>query len=279
MPELKKQVVFISGASSGIGNACAAFLAKKGYTVYGTSRKPAKAQRKADEFFELIAMDLSDTASIQAAVKLVLEKEGRIDLLLCNAGMGIGGPAEETPLEDIRRQMDTNFLGTVQLIQATLPAMRQAGSGRILVTGSIAGRIGLPFQAFYSASKYALEGFVEALRMEIKGFGVQAALIEPGDFRSGFTEARQKSSALPGSPYGEAAIIALAKAELDEKNGGYPIDIARLVLSLSRSKRLSVRYTVGSLGQRIAAALKPILPSRLAERLIMAYFGLAGRKS
>ncbi len=279
MPELKKQVVFISGASSGIGNACAAFLAKKGYTVYGTSRKPAKAQRKADEFFELIAMDLSDTASIQAAVKLVLEKEGRIDLLLCNAGMGIGGPAEETPLEDIRRQMDTNFLGTVQLIQATLPAMRQAGSGRILVTGSIAGRIGLPFQAFYSASKYALEGFVEALRMEIKGFGVQAALIEPGDFRSGFTEARQKSSALPGSPYGEAAAVALAKAELDEKNGGYPIDIARLVLSLSRSKRLSVRYTVGSLGQRIAAALKPILPSRLAERLIMAYFGLAGRKS
>jgi NAD(P)-dependent dehydrogenase (short-subunit alcohol dehydrogenase family) len=279
MPELKKQVVFISGASSGIGNACAAFLAKKGYTVYGTSRKPAKAQRKADEFFELIAMDLSDTASIQAAVKLVLEKEGRIDLLLCNAGMGIGGPAEETPLEDIRRQMDTNFLGTVQLIQAVLPAMRQAGSGRILVTGSIAGRIGLPFQAFYSASKYALEGFVEALRMEIKGFGVQAALIEPGDFRSGFTEARQKAAPPPGSPYGEAAGIALAKAELDEKNGGYPIDIARLVLSLSRTRRLSVRYTVGSLGQRIAAALKPILPSRLAERLIMAYFGLAGRKS
>jgi NAD(P)-dependent dehydrogenase (short-subunit alcohol dehydrogenase family) len=168
MPDQKKQVVFISGASSGIGNACAAFLAKKGYIVYGTSRKPAKAPRKADEFFELISMDLSDTASIHAAVKLVLEKEGRIDVLLCNAGMGISGPVEESPLEDIRRQMDINFLGAVQLIQAVLPAMRQAGSGRILVTGSIAGRIGLPFQAFYSASKFALEGFVEALRMEIR---------------------------------------------------------------------------------------------------------------
>jgi NAD(P)-dependent dehydrogenase (short-subunit alcohol dehydrogenase family) len=278
MPDQKKQVVFISGASSGIGNACAAFLAKKGYIVYGTSRKPEKAQRKADEFFELISMDLNDTASIQAAVKLVLEKEGRIDVLLCNAGMGIGGPAEESPLEDIRRQMDTNFLGAVQLIQAALPAMRQAGSGRILVTSSIGGRIGLPFQAFYSASKFALEGFVEALRMEIRAFGIQAALIEPGDFRSGFTEARQKASALPGSPYETAAGKALEKAERDERNGGYPIDIARLVLALIRAKRLSVRYTVGSLGQRLAAAIKPILPSRLAEFAIMAYYGLAGRK-
>ncbi len=279
MTELKKQVVFISGASSGIGNACAAFLAKKGHLVYGTSRKPAKAQRKADEFFELIAMDLSDAASIQAAVRLVLEKEGRIDLLVCNAGMGISGPAEESPLEDIRRQMDTNFLGSVQLIQAALPAMRQAGSGKILVTSSIAGRIGLPFQAFYSASKYALEGFVEALRMEIKGFGIQATLIEPGDFRSGFTEARQKAAPLPASPYAEAAGIALAKAEQDEINGGYPIDIARLVLALMRAKRLAVRYTVGSLGQRIAAAIKPLLPSRFAEFLIMAYYGLLGRRS
>ncbi|HAE23274.1 MAG TPA: short-chain dehydrogenase/reductase [Spirochaetaceae bacterium] len=279
MIEQKKPVVFISGASSGIGNACATFLAKKGCLVYGTSRKPAKVQRKADEFFELIAMDLNDSASIQAAVRLVLEKEGRIDLLLCNAGMGIGGPAEECPLEDIRRQMDTNFLGAVQLIQAVLPAMRQAGSGRILVTSSIGGRIGLPFQAFYSASKFALEGFVEGLRMEIKGFGVQAALIEPGDFRSGFTEARKKTATLPGSPYEASAGIALAKAELDEKNGGYPIDIARLVLALTRKKKLAVRYTVGSLGQRIAAGIKPILPSRLAEYAIMAYYGLSGRNS
>jgi NAD(P)-dependent dehydrogenase (short-subunit alcohol dehydrogenase family) len=114
--------------------------------------------------------------------------------------------------------------------------------------------------------------------MEIEGFGIQAALIEPGDFRSGFTEARQKAAALPGSPYETPAGIALAKAEWDEKNGGYPIDIARLVLALIRAKRLSVRYTVGSLGQRLAVAIKPILPSRLAEFAIMAYYGLAGRK-
>ncbi len=277
MAEQRRKVVFISGASSGIGNSCAAFLAKKGFIVYGTSRNPSKAQRKADEFFNLLPMDILDGESVRQAVASVLDKEGCIDLLLCNAGMGIAGPAEETPLEDAQRQMDTNFLGAVRLIQETLPAMRKAGRGMILVTSSIGGRIGLPFQAFYSASKFALEGFVDALRMEIKHFGVQAALIEPGDFRSGFTASRNKLATEEGGPYAELAAAALNKAEADENGGADPVAIARLVHKLALSERLKPRYTVGSFAQRLAVVLKDFLPDTLVERGVMSYYGMARR--
>lgn len=274
VPNPERRVVFISGASSGIGNACAAFLAKRGCAVYGTSRDPDRVERRADEFFSLIRMDLEDDGSVAEAVRLVGEKEGRIDFLLCNAGLGVAGPALETPLDQARRQLEVNVIGALKLMQAALPYLRRSERPRIALMGSIAGRIGLPFQGLYSASKFALEGLAEALRMELSVEGIELSIIEPGDFRSGFTAARARFGADEGSPYAEAARAALLKAEADERGGAHPIEIAKLVYGLILSRRLRPRYTVGNAAQRFAALIRRAVPDRWFERLIMANYGV-----
>jgi len=275
MSEPKQAVVLVTGASSGLGNAVATFLAKKGMTVYGTSRDPAARTRRADEFFELVAMDAADGTSVERAVAGILEKEGRLDAVICNAGMGIAGPVEETPVEEAVRQLDVNFFGAVRVIRASLPALRRDG-GRILVVDSMAGRTGIPFQAYYSASKYALEGLVESLRLELRPFPVQATLIEPGDFRTGFTSARRMLTA-PGSPYASWAAAAIGQMEKDERAGASPILMARLALKLLGRKKLAVRYTVGMPIQRLFMVLKRFLPAALFELGFAAMYGLLGK--
>lgn len=278
MAESNKRVVFVTGASSGIGNSCATFLAKKGFVVYGTSRNPRAYAKKADEFFELLTMDVCNDASVKGAVEAVLSREGRIDVLMCNAGMGIAGSIEEAPVADVAMQMDVNFMGAVRTIQAVLPGMRKRGSGTILVTSSIGGRMGLPFTGFYCASKFALEGLVEALRLEIRQFGVQACLLEPGDFRSGFTASRITQKFAEDSPYAANVDRALAVVVHDEMNGANPVEIARLVLRLLSKRRLRVRYTVGSFFQTAAVAVRPFLSDTLAEKLLALYYRLGAAK-
>lgn len=274
MPSAARPVVLVSGASSGIGNACAAYAAKKSCAVYGTSREPDKVERRADEFFQLVRMDLEDDASVDEAVRIVGEKEGRIDFLLCNAGFGIAGPAIETPLDQARRQLEVNVLGALKLMQAAMPYLRRSERPRIALMGSIAGRIGLPFQGLYSASKFALEGLAEAMRMELAVEGVELTIIEPGDFRSGFTGSRLRFGGLEASPYADAASAALGKAEADERGGAHPIEIAKLVYALISARRLRPRYTVGNAAQRLASLIRRIIPDRLFELLIMAYYGV-----
>lgn len=274
MPSAGRPVVFVSGASSGIGNACAAYAAKKNCAVYGTSREPDKVERRADEFFQLVRMDLEDDASVAEAVRLVGEKEGRIDFLLCNAGFGVAGPAIETPIDQARRQLEVNVLGALKLMQAAMPYLRRSERPRVALMGSIAGRIGLPFQGLYSASKFALEGLAEAMRMELAVEGVELTIIEPGDFRSGFTGARVRYGGLEGSPYAEAARAALGKAEADERGGAHPIEIAKLVYALISAGRIRPRYTVGNAAQRFASLIRRLIPDRLFELLIMANYGV-----
>ncbi len=158
-----KKVILITGISSGFGKETASLLAGNGHKVYGTIRKAAET----DPLVHALHMDLTDPESIEKAVKTVFEKEGKIDVLINNAGMHSGGPVETIPVETIKLQMDTNFLGMVLLTQAVLPLMRKQGGGTIINFGSIGGLMGLPFQAFYSAGKFAIEGFSEALRMEV----------------------------------------------------------------------------------------------------------------
>ena len=189
-------VVLVTGASSGIGKACAELLFARGCRVYGTSRQAPRAlveARTSDlaPLLRMIPLDVTSDDSVDAAVGVVLACEGRLDAVVNNAGFGVAGAAELTTIEEAREQFETNFFGTVRVCRAVLPVMRQQGSGRILNISSIAGRIGIPFQAFYSASKFAIEGFSEALRMEVAPFGVKVVLIEPGDFRTGFTAARK----------------------------------------------------------------------------------------
>jgi NAD(P)-dependent dehydrogenase (short-subunit alcohol dehydrogenase family) len=264
----KKPVLLITGATSGIGKATAVRLSQKGYTVYGTGRNPSSSDA---DGYTLLKMDVTDEKSVRAAVQEILSREGRIDAVLCNAGFGIAGSVEETRIEDAHAQLETVFFGTLRTIQAVLPGMRASGGGTILVISSIAGRASVPFQAFYSASKFALEGLVEALRMEVRTWKVRCALIEPGDCRTGFTDARKKDID-KDSPYALAMVRALGVMEKDERSGSAPDEVAKLVESLLGKKNLRVRYTVGPGFERFAAGLKRFIPSRTYEWIFSKYY-------
>ncbi|MEI6875931.1 MAG: SDR family oxidoreductase [Spirochaetota bacterium] len=266
----EKKVIVVTGASSGIGNSVATLMAKRGNLVYGTCREPASHQKSADEFFEMLRMDVRDDYSVTAAIAEVMEREKRIDVLICCAGYGISGSIEETAIDEARSLLETNYFGTIRSLRAVLPVFRAAHAGRILVISSIAGRIGLPFQSFYSSSKFALEAMVEALRLEVREFGIDAALIEPGGYRTGFFGARSiaEISRASGkdSPYylNHAAVL----RRTDSEPKGDPLEVAKLVERLLRVKRLAVRYSVGPLAQRIGAWLKPFMPSRCYEYIL-----------
>jgi NAD(P)-dependent dehydrogenase (short-subunit alcohol dehydrogenase family) len=179
---MEQKIVLITGISSGFGKSTAEFLAQKGYIIYGTSRKTIEV----DNRINVLKADVTDIGSVKAAVETILNKEGRIDILINNAGMGISGPIEFASTEDFNLQMDTNFIGVVNMIQSVLPAMRKQKEGTIVNISSIGGLMGLPFQGFYSASKYAIEGMSEALRMELKPFHIKVVVVRPGDFHTGF---------------------------------------------------------------------------------------------
>jgi len=244
--------------------------------VYGTSRRPESRPRRADEFFELIRMDVTDDDSVTSAVDYILAKEDRIDVLLHCAGSGIAGPIEETPVVEAAQQMDVNFMGAARAVRAVLPGMRADG-GTILVVGSMAGVIGIPFQAYYAASKFALEGFIDSLRMELGRNPVRVSLIEPGDFRSGFTAARVKFGMGEGSPYAAAGARAIRVMEESEEAGADPVIVARLVLKLLGKKRLRLRYPVGPWSQRFAMFLGKLLPLGVREMIMKAYFKVSVR--
>ena len=218
------KVVLITGISSGFGKAIAQILSDKGYEVYGISRKQSG---NLSGTIRTLQADVTDVASVQKAVADVVAKTGRIDILINNAGMGISGAIEESSLEEINLQMNTNFTGYVNMIQAVLPAMRKQGGATIINISSIGGVMGLPYQGFYSASKYAIEGMSEALRMELKPFKINVIVIRPGDFFTNFTANRKPTrTSAPGGAYEAQFARTLAIIDKEEKNGVPPVYIA-----------------------------------------------------
>ena len=193
-----KKVVLITGASSGIGKSIGAFLHQKGFVVYGTSRNPDKIS---DSIIPLLALDVRDTKSIMNCINEVIEKEGQLDVVINNAGVGITGPIEEIPTEEIRNNFETNLFGPIEVMKAALPQMRMQKSGLIINITSIAGYMGLPYRGIYSASKGALELITEALRMEVKSFGIQITNVAPGDFATNIAAGRYHAPVIKGSAY------------------------------------------------------------------------------
>jgi NAD(P)-dependent dehydrogenase (short-subunit alcohol dehydrogenase family) len=272
--------VLITGASSGFGAACAHQLGSNGYRVYGTSRKAsgdpaAEARRLAARPYHMIPMDVRDTASVQAGVDKVIASAGRIDVVVCNAGYGLAGAVEDSSVAEVRQQFETNFFGTWRVCRAVLPQLRREKGRYLVIVGSLAGRIALPFQAAYSASKFALEALAESLRMEVRPWGLHVVLIEPGDFRTGFTRHRRKSSAAADhQAYADAFARALTVMETDEQNGPAPERMATLLQRIITHPAPRLRYTVGPMNQRMGVFLKGVLPGRLFEWLMMKTYRL-----
>jgi NAD(P)-dependent dehydrogenase (short-subunit alcohol dehydrogenase family) len=267
-----KKVILITGISSGFGKQTAELLAAKGHIVYGTVRKDAPSSGAVN----VLKMDLTDHFSITSAVETVLQKEGKIDVLINNAGMHTGGPIETSPIEHIKLQMDTNFLGMVQLTKTVLPAMRNQGGGLIINFSSVGGLIGLPFQAFYSASKFAIEGFSEALRMEVNQFKIKVVLINPGDFNTSNSANRRNFLAPTGQsdPYGEQFSKTLAIYEKDEAKGRAPEVLARKIVRITESKNPKQRYIIATFLEKLAVVLKPVLPGKVYRSLLQLFYGI-----
>jgi short-subunit dehydrogenase len=272
MIRIHGDVVLITGVSSGIGKSIAAELPKLGYRVYGTSRTVTEAIRSntsaAGGFLETIAGDVRSDASVQQVVRHVLDKEGRIDILINNAGIGIAGSIEDTSVAEALQQFDTNFFGAMRMCHAVLPVMREQKKGLIIQIGSVAGIISIPFQSMYSASKFALEAMIEALRMETREFGIRAVLVEPGDTRTGFTANRVSTSASNRNPaYQQHFEKAVKRMANDEQHGPEPIVVTNVVLKMLRKKNPPVRCVVG-FSYKLICFLKRILPSRLVGMIV-----------
>jgi len=264
------KVILITGISSGFGKQTAQLLAGQGYSVYGTIRKKSEVS----DSINVLMMDLTDKESINNAVDAVIDKEGKIDILINNAGMHTGGPIETSPEENIKLQMDTNFIGMVHLTRKILPVMRNQGGGTIINISSIGGLMGLPFQAFYSASKFAIEGFSEALRMEVSKFNIKVVVINPGDFSTNNSSNRRNFLApvTPGDTYQRQFERTLSIIEKDEANGWDPVILARKVVKIVKCKNPRQRYIIASFEQKFAVVLKYILPGKLFQKILSDHY-------
>jgi NAD(P)-dependent dehydrogenase (short-subunit alcohol dehydrogenase family) len=261
-----KKVILITGVSSGFGKQTARILAAQGHIVYGTVRKDTAKEDNVN----YLKMDLADHDSVKRAVLAVAENEGRVDVLINNAGMHTGGPVETSPLENIKLQMDTNFLGMVHVTREVLPLMRKQGGGTIVNFSSIGGLMGLPFQSFYSAGKFAIEGFSEALRMEVRKFNINIVVINPGDFHTSNSANRRNflAPATEGDPYFGQFHKSLAVIEKDESNGWEPEVLARKIVKITNLKNPHQRYIIASFEQKLAVILKYILPGKIFSMIL-----------
>lgn len=265
------KIIWITGASSGIGKAIATLLADENFTVYGTSRSPKK---QAEQNFKMIVLDVLKTKTIQEAIDKVISKEGRLDVLINNAGIGITGPIEDTPTEEMRAVFNTNFFGPIDVMKVVLPQMRKQKSGLIINVTSIAGYMGLPFRGLYSATKGALELITEATNMEVQHFGIRVVNVAPGDFATNIAASRYHTPVFKNSAYKENYQLNLDLMDAHVDSGMNPLVMAEAVHKIMTTKNPRIHYKVGGFMEKFSIVLKRILPGKLYEKLLMNHYKL-----
>jgi NAD(P)-dependent dehydrogenase (short-subunit alcohol dehydrogenase family) len=265
------KVVLITGGSSGIGKAMGEFLTQKGFTVYGTSRNPDKIT---NSLFPLLTLDVRNVASIQNAIAEVIQKSGCIDVVINNAGVGITGPIEETPTDEMRSNFETNFFGPIEVIKNVLPQMRKQNSGLIINITSIAGYMGLPYRGVYSASKGALELVSEAISIEVKPFGIAIVNVAPGEFATDIAAHRYHAPIVKGSAYEKAYESTLGMMNSHMHSGDNPMDFAKEIYQIINNSKPKLHYKIGAFMQRFSIVLKRILPDRIYEAMLMNHYKL-----
>lgn len=268
---MDRSVVLVTGASRGIGQATAALLAAQGYQVFGTATKPSGKDAAG---FEMLPLDVTSDESVAGCVSCVLDRAGRIDVLINNAGVGLIGAIEETPVEQARDLFDANLFGTARMVSAVLPGMRQHRNGLIINFGSLAARVPVPFHGYLSASKAAVITFSDALRLEVKHLGIAVTVVEPGMVATHqgerFTELKATGAI---GDYAEQEARAVAVMEQGQLTGTSPRAVAGTVLQIIRTNAPARYYLVG--GGRWYARLARIMPPSAVESLMARRFRLA----
>ena len=260
MDKITKKTILVTGASSGIGKACASYFLRKGYNVIGASR--SVDENDSSNNIKYIKMDVTDEASVKEA----FDKIDNLDVLILSHGMGIAGAGEIMPLELSKRQMDVNYFGALNVTKYALPIMRKNKKGLIIAISSVAGRLVIPMQSHYSSSKFALEAYIESLRIELKDFNIKTSIIEPGDTKTGFTDSRNIYNP-EDSIYHDVCDRSIKKMEHDERNGKDPISVAEVAYKISKRKNPPIRVAVG-FEYKLICFLNKILPSRFVDYIL-----------
>lgn len=263
-----RKVVLVTGISSGIGRETAQLLVKEGFHVFGTARDPRKVEIIAG--VEVVELDVSNDASVDAAIQTVLREAGQIYALINNAGYALVGALEETNLEEARGQFETNFFGVLRMVNAVLPAMRQQGSGRIVNISSVLGVIPAPYMGIYAASKHALEGHSETLDHEIRQFGVRVSLVEPGFTKTNLGVHGKATDQVLGD-YAAQRNQVLAAVQRQISNGADPRSVAKAVRDALMAASPRLRYRVGGTTNMVIA-LKSLLPEEAFHRVVNRVF-------
>jgi len=265
------KVILVTGASSGLGKSLCERLLKSQHRVYGTSRQALEQSTS----YPMLSLDVTDPESIDRAIRELIEREGRIDLLVNNAGVGMGAPWEKVSLESVRQMFDTNLFGALRLSQAVLPYMRKNDSGKIINISSIGSIVGLPYRGAYSASKAALDMFSETLRMEVKPFGIQVTTVLAGDMQTPIKSHWIGDYDPGGDPVYGSSYRRVVEAAGAEVSKGMPAEeVARQLEVIIETKNLRKAYLIGKPVQRLSTKLKSLLPASWFERIIMRYTNL-----
>jgi NAD(P)-dependent dehydrogenase (short-subunit alcohol dehydrogenase family) len=257
------RVVLVTGASSGFGKETSALLSRHGFSVFGTSRKPSPGDVRIG--VEMLQLDVDSDDSVRDSVNAVMDKTGRLDILVNNAGFVLTGGIEETSVSEAKAQFETNFFGAARMVNAVLPVMRKQGSGQIINVSSILAWLPIPFEGYYSAAKAALLAYSEALRYEVKNFGVKVSVVEPGFFNTNLVSARHKPSLAIGD-YDEMRTKAVKVFDEETEKGGDPKRLAETVLRIIESKSPQFEYLVGKSGRY--RTLKHVLPQSVMENAL-----------
>ena len=270
------RVALVTGASSGIGEDTARKLRALGYIVYGAARRTDRLQALTADGIRPLAMDVTDDASMSSGVNRILEETGRIDVLVNNAGYGSYGAIEDVPIDEARRQFEVNVFGLARLTQLITPHMRTQRSGTIINVSSIGGRLTTPLGGWYHATKYAVEALSDALRMELRPFGIDVVVVEPGAIRTAWWSiaADHLEATAEGSAYADQiwAVAGAMRSESNNRRFSPPAVIARTVGKILTARRPRTRYAVGFMAKPLIAARR-VLPDRAFDRLIGAAFG------
>lgn len=264
------KVILVTGGSSGNGQATAQLLAQQGHQVFGTSRNPTGPEKASN--YTMLKLDVGSDDSVAACVKLVLEQAGRVDVLINNAGYEQGGALEEVSLAEAHAQFETNFFGVVRMVKAVLPSMRKQKSGQIINISSLAGLAGAPFLGIYTASKFALEGYTEVLRQEVKPFNIQVSLIEAG-FLNTPLKGKRQLAAQPISDYDIWRTRAMNAIREYEEKGPDAGLIANTILKIIESETPRLRYIVGQQAKQIMW-FRWLLPEAMFEQGARSTFNL-----